>query len=833
MSQLSAQVLDPAFHIPAVYQAAQISDAAQQPDGHYVVAGTFTQANGQASGGLARFDATGTLDATFQQNLRGVTVAARKVYPMANGQLLVLGSYQAGTTQRKYAFRLNADGTLDPTFELTFPGLYPYPVVAQAIVQPDGRILLLGYFTSSNVELCRLLADGSRDPSFSVTLLSGSQDTQMLLQPDGKVILGGDFTWLNGERGFFIARLTTDGSTDTNFHSAAYTNARLYITGLALDASGRLLVAGYAQNVVGGQNRAVFRLQPDGALDTSFTLDASLGTRNCQRLAVLPSGQIMALFDAYDSNNLSVAYPFAAQLVRLLPTGALDSSFQPGSGPDGLLTEVRTLPSGDVLTWGGIHNFAGQRRTVVLLQAGTGALATSFAPLLQQPGEISRLSSLPDGRLQVLGKFNSVDGHLTDEVARLLPTGQPDPTFAARQPASANTSATTWAVQRNGQVVLAGRGLTGSSGATQFSYLTRLTPTGALDASFTPAISLSGQNFISLLAEQASGQLVVGGLFTDAAGRPNLTRLTSSGSADPSFTPPAGQSPVYSGFAQPDGSLVCVTPLASSSYPGRQAVQRLSANGQPDPTFSYAPLPATFDVYLERVYPLPGAAGYATSGVFATGEVLGSLTSTGAAVPGFATPFRAIPGPAESSSGVRAVLAQPNGQLLVGGAMRQGSSYSSPGVALARLQANGQLDATFSTSFIPVASAASYRVNDLLALPDGSTLVGGYFLEAGGQPATGLVRLQAPAALATIGSQSSRAAVQIWPVPARESLHVLLAAEARPRLLTLLNALGQVVLTQPVTQPDFTLATAALPRGFYLLQVEYADGVAIRRIALE
>ncbi|RZK30136.1 MAG: hypothetical protein EOO63_07475, partial [Hymenobacter sp.] len=225
----AAQALDPAFHIPEIYRPALVNDAAQQPDGQYVVAGAFTRANGLSSNTLTRLDAAGAVDQTFRQNLSSATVQAQKVYPMANGQLLVIGSYQAGAVQRRYLFRLNADGTLDPTLTLTFPGPYPYPSATQVLVQPDGRMLLLGYFTGSNTEIYRLLPDGTRDPSFNVTLLVGSQDTKMLLQPDGKLILGGDFTWVNGERGFFIARLNPDGSTDASYHSAAYTNARLYI----------------------------------------------------------------------------------------------------------------------------------------------------------------------------------------------------------------------------------------------------------------------------------------------------------------------------------------------------------------------------------------------------------------------------------------------------------------------------------------------------------------------------------------------------------------------------------------------------------------------------
>ena len=839
---LPAQVLDPAFHIPAIYREATVNDAARQADGQYVVAGTFTRVNSQSAAHLIRLDATGALDAGFQQNLSRATVQARKVYPLPNGQLLVLGTYQAGAVQRNYLFRLNADGTLDPTLTLTFAGPYPYPSVAQALVQPDGRLLILGYFTSSSAEIYRLLPDGTRDSSFSTTLVTGSQDTQMLLQPDGKLILGGDVTTqVNGRSNHFITRLNSDGSPDADYHSGAYSNNPLTVHALLLDASGALLVGGYAGNVVGGQPRAVFRLLPSGALDPSFTLDASLAGRNCQRLATQPGGQIAALFDAYatTAGGGTVPYPFSSQLVRLLPTGALDAAFQPGSGPDGLLTEVRSQPDGSLLTWGGINNFAGQRRTLALLQP-SGALNSDFAPLLQVPGSVQKVVRQADDKVVLLGQFNSIDGHLTDRVARLLPSGQPDLAFAYRQLASATSSITTLAVQRTGQVILAGAEY-GSTGAGIRPFFRQLMATGEPDASFVPAITVpaSPTAGIWLLLAQADGKLVVGGSFTDAAGKANLTRLTAVGSVDPTFAPPTPQAEVYSGYQQADGTIMHLAPTASSvTYPYSQTIKRLLANGQPDPTFSYAPLAPAPGIGLSGIFPVPATGGCVVSGTFEGRQVLARLSASGAHEAGFATPFRSFDGPADSFSGVNVVAPQPEGRLLIGGTMRTSADFSSAITPLARLEANGQLDATFSTSFIPnppLGSAGynSVAVSDILTQPDGTTLIGGNFLLAGGQPATGLVRLLPPAAPLGTNNPRPDTYFQAWPVPARDVLHVSLPPATHPQRVTLLNMMGQTMLSQAVAATEITLATASLAPGIYLLRVEYADGIATRPVVLE
>lgn len=836
---LPAQVLDPAFHIPEIYREAQVADAAQQPDGQCVVAGTFTRANSQPANMLARFDAAGTLDPVFQQNLSLATVRATKVYPVANGQLLVLGDYQAGAVQRHFLFRLNTDGTLDPTFTLTFPGPYLYPSVAQALVQPDGHILILGYFTGSTTEIYRLLPDGTRDPSFSVTLRTGSQDTKMLLQPDGKLILGGDVLQVNGAPPFFIARLNADGSTDASYHPAAYTNARLYINTIALDANGALLVGGEALNVVGGRNQAIFRLLPTGALDPTFSLDASLLPRSCSRLVVQPGGQITALFDTYalGAGGTASNYSFREQLVRLLPSGALDPTFQLGSGPDMTIAYIRSQANGSLLAWGGFHNFSGQRRTLALLQP-SGALDLGFAPLLQMPGTIERIVRQATGNLLLTGSFNTIDGHFTDCVARLLPTGQPDVAFAWRQPASATLGLTAATIQANGQVLLAGSTLATSNAASLQPFFVRLAPDGTPDASFAPAITIPATypSGIRLLAVQADGHVLVGGSFVDAAGRANLTRLTPTGSVDATFTPRASQPVIYSGLVQADGTLACVVPVPSTAYPTSQTIERLLPNGQLDPTFTYVPPTATSA--LEAIFPAPAPGGYVASGVFGPDQVLTRTTATGAPVAGFAAPFRAFAGPADPFSGISAVAAQADGRLLVGGTLNQSNSFGGPIAPLARLDANGRLDPTFSTSFIanplPATNAYnSYSVHSLLTQPDGNTLVGGYFLAAGGRPATGLVRLLAPTALAVGAPRRSSACVQVWPIPAHAVLHIALVPQAHPQRVVLLNTLGNTVLSQEVLQPDFTLNTTSLAPGLYLLRVAYADGVATRPVVLE
>ncbi|RZL04713.1 MAG: hypothetical protein EOO62_20665, partial [Hymenobacter sp.] len=79
-------------------------------------------------------------------------------------------------------------------FKLAGSGVGGYPHVVA--LQPDGKILVGGYFDTFNGVarggVLRLNADGSLDPTFAPTGSGLNYDVDaMVLQPDGKVLVGG------------------------------------------------------------------------------------------------------------------------------------------------------------------------------------------------------------------------------------------------------------------------------------------------------------------------------------------------------------------------------------------------------------------------------------------------------------------------------------------------------------------------------------------------------------------------------------------------------------------------------------------------------------------
>lgn len=153
------------------------------------IGGEFTAVNGQPSGGVAKLQANGILDSTFNPGIgtynpdTGFTDPV-KALAIQNGKLLVAGGFSyMELADYNGIVRLNTDGTIDLTFN---PGA-------------DAQ-------------------NGTYNP------LSGKVDTiyALTLQTDGKILIGGNFTTYNQTRRVGIARLFDNGSLDTSFMDTAY-----------------------------------------------------------------------------------------------------------------------------------------------------------------------------------------------------------------------------------------------------------------------------------------------------------------------------------------------------------------------------------------------------------------------------------------------------------------------------------------------------------------------------------------------------------------------------------------------------------------------------------
>ncbi len=246
---------------------------------------------------LIRVNTNGTLDTSFNSNGKLLVPIGSSgdfgnvVAIQSDGKILLAGDYFAANGVRVAVIRVNPDGSLDTSFnsngKVTLAGSSVGDYCTAIALQSDGKIVLSGYSQIGskyyNV-ITRLNADGSLDTTFNSTgqtTISTGQDfafaQSMTLQSDGKILVAGSSS--GGGNYQSLLRLNSDGSLDTSFNGSG---KLLLQVGSNLDAAYSVSVQSDGKILLGGSNSiglTAVRLNSDGSLDKSFnavnTLDAT------------------------------------------------------------------------------------------------------------------------------------------------------------------------------------------------------------------------------------------------------------------------------------------------------------------------------------------------------------------------------------------------------------------------------------------------------------------------------------------------------------------------------------------------------------------------------
>jgi uncharacterized delta-60 repeat protein len=303
-----------------------------QPDGKVIVVGTFTVVNGAAYKNIVRLNENGSVDSSFNPG-SGANSSIYAVALQPDGKILIGGLFTSfnGVAANRIA-RLNQNGSLDPSFN---PGTAANSTVLKIVVQPDGKILAGGRFTSFNGAarrgIVRLNSDGTIDNSFATTSNTDGTVYDIALQPDGKVIIGGLLYTNNIIFGTLVLRLNQNGSLDSSFTPPTDSSGRdQTLFSLALQADGKLLIGGIFFNINGVNRRGIARLNSNGSLDTTFNVGTGTGENDSvQSILVQPNGKVI-IGGAISSIN-GVA---RNNIARLNADGSVDLSFVAAANSD-------------------------------------------------------------------------------------------------------------------------------------------------------------------------------------------------------------------------------------------------------------------------------------------------------------------------------------------------------------------------------------------------------------------------------------------------------------------------------------------------------------------
>lgn len=437
----------------------------------------------------------------------------------AAGSVSVTYTTSNGTATAPADYTASSNTVTWPNGDLT-PKTFTIPIIADALIEgtesftvtlsgPTGGAVIVNSASSTVT-----IADpGARDTTFTPQFVNSSVE-KVLLLPDGSALLGGYFSTIQ----------------DASFT----THSRGGIT----------------------------RIKSDGSHDTTFAVEGGFGSfdgsKHVADIARQPDGKFIVVgeFTTFHGQSRN-------RIVRLNSDGTLDSSFNVGTGANGVVYAAVVRPDGKILIGGGFTDYNGSAREYLALLNADGTLDTSFlGPNFADVSgwRVESLALQADGKALVGGSFYFSGSPFKASLCRVTDTGALDAAFngvtnGAHASGSTGSIRSVYdiKVEMDGGILIAGS-FTAFNNVNR-GGLARLTSTGALDATFTPVTDASCNTILI----QPDGRLLIGGDFTTFNGTTvnHLVRLSSAGVVETNFSAAGGSDGSINAFAlQPDGKIL-------------------------------------------------------------------------------------------------------------------------------------------------------------------------------------------------------------------------------------------------------------------------------------
>jgi uncharacterized delta-60 repeat protein len=477
------------------------------------------------------------------------------------------------------------------------------------------------------------------------------------------------------------------------------------ITDMVTQPDGRIVAVGFTGTA---NQMSVFRYASNGQRDLTFGSYGKVSYADffsASRVALQSDGKIVVVGTRNDD----------FQIVRLTPTGALDSSFD----NDGWLNDIDTQ--------------------------------------LSIPKDVIVQS---DGKIVVCG-YAEVGGDADFGIARYTTSGTRDISFSGdgkmTVPFGAEDMCESVVQQLDGKLVLAGsRESTSTFGDNDFA-VARLLSNGALDGTFDGDGKLTtgfgGEENATDVALQSDGHIVVLGAAPIGTNKSFIARYLASGKLDSTFDGDGKRSIPIDRLTklaiQPDGKLLA---LGSHENYGQFnfALYRLLPTGELDKSFDY-----DGNAWLDfggrdigEALALQADGRILVGGSKDTTGVLARLWQDGTAFDTggqqIHTPISLPIYPPGSDPITSAVVAQSNDLFLVAGELRNITGLSRSDAFITRFTSSGMVDPTFGENGTARLWIGNFNAARAIAIqPDGKIVIAGYSTWYGGWDEFMVARFQA------------------------------------------------------------------------------------------
>jgi uncharacterized delta-60 repeat protein len=690
----------------------QVKAIAIQADGKHIFGGDFTLYNSITAKKIIRLNDDGSIDPSFYCG-SGFNNSVNAIAIQTDGKIIAGGDFTTyNGTSIKRLVRLNSDGSIDNSFSVGSGFNFK---VNDVQLQADGKVLVGGNFTSYNATtqnyITRLNTDGTIDAAFASGTGFDNAVKSIALQNDQAIVVGGSFNFFDGTSSNCIARLLSDGTVDPSFTSGTGFNNT--VNCVRVQSDGKILAGGIFTSFNSVNRKRLARLNSNGTLDAPFNNSTNGFNDEVLTLELLASGKILVsgLFSYYNITQVS-------PMVRLTAAGGLDNTF----ASNGLITQNNTLGTIDAIKIQSdekivIGGYFSKINTDGNLGNKARLSIDGQLDLYYNYGSgfndlIRDIQIQPDGKILVAGDFTKYRNTVAYRIARLHPDGTLDTTFNVGT--GPNGSVYSLSLQADGKIVVGG--YFGLFNSVSKGCIARVFPDGSLDNSLVASFDL----YVTKVMVQDDGKIMVGGVYSvcNSQARKILVRLTNAGSLDLNFdlgNQFTGE--LYALAIQPDGKYLIG---GSIYYPlgnlNNIKFARLNTNGTIDGSFN---INSGFNAWVHSIA-LQNDGKIYVGGNFTTyngaaANRLVRLNANGDMDATFSvnTGFNTI---------VTCLAVQSNNQVIVGGNFT--SAQNTTKNRICRLNLDGSLDNSFD-----VGSGFNGNVSCSQIQADGRILIGGKFTD--------------------------------------------------------------------------------------------------------
>lgn len=374
------------------------------------------------------------------------------VLVQTDGKIVVGGTRKLGSQNYFSLFRLETDGTLDPSFgTVGFTALEDLErgQLAQLTFQSNGSIIAAGTNTDSptSAKLIRFGADGKADPTFGsggVALAKtglpgfdpGITTTDVVVAKNDHLYAIGSFDSYDGADNGVIAHFDPNGVLDTTYATAVTDHLAMYsfqetpgtyydthFNAAVVQANGSVIAGGWTNS--GTQSKTFFRVflpdgtdSPNGIVASSQRFSSTFGVTRA--IHAKGSDSVVAIADKIESSERHLA------VITLEQSGA-DSAVNVHSlSKDDRPVDIAATADGGYVILTSLPVASGAaRQPVVLRLLGPSVKDVKFgkdgsAEVFDAGAEATAIAVAPDGRIVVVAGVTTTSPAKTKAVVRRL-----------------------------------------------------------------------------------------------------------------------------------------------------------------------------------------------------------------------------------------------------------------------------------------------------------------------------------------------------------------------------------------------------------------------------